>query len=129
MNFLAFANEYREIIEGYADKVYPMQQLFKHKGKKFTWNIAADESFQRIKQNLSEAPVLGMPTRKVMYVLDTNASVVAISGILHQEQEWVDKTDLRPKAYGSKFLSNTEVKYGAPKVEMFVVVTFVEKNR
>ena len=70
-----------------------------------------------------------MPTEKGMYVLDTDASVVAISGILHQEQEWNGKTVLIPKAYGSKFLSDTEMKYGAPKAEMFAVVTFVEKYR
>ena len=64
-----------------------------------------------------------------MYVLDTDASVVAISGILHQEQEWNGKTVLRPIAYGSKVLSDTEMKYGAPKAEMFAVVTFVEKYR
>ena len=64
-----------------------------------------------------------------MYVLDTNASLVAISGILHQEQEWNGKTVLRPIAYGSKVLSDTEMKYGAPKAEMFAVVTFVEKYR
>ena len=70
-----------------------------------------------------------MPTEKGMYVLDTDASVVAISGILHQEQEWNGKTVLRPIAYGSKVLSDTEMKYGAPKAEMFAVVTFVEKYR
>ena len=32
-------------------------------------------------------------------------------------------------AYGSKTLSDTEMKYGAPKAEMFAVVTFVEKYR
>ena len=99
------------------------------KSKKFTWNNAAEESFQRIKKELCEAPVLGMPTEKGMYVLDTDASVVAISGILHQEQEWNGKTVLRPIAYGSKVLSDTETKYGAPKAEMFAVVTFVEKYR
>ena len=70
-----------------------------------------------------------MPTEKGMYVLDTDASVVAISGILHQEEEWNGKTVLRPTAYGSKVLSDTEMKYGAPKAEMFAVVTFVEKYR
>ena len=70
-----------------------------------------------------------MPTEKGMYVLDTDASVVAISGILHQEQEWNGKTVLRPIAYGSKVLSDTEIQYGAPKAEMFAVVTFVEKYR
>ena len=128
-SFLGFANYYREFIKGYTDKVYPMQQLMRHKGKKFTWNNAAEESFQRIKKELCEAPVLGMPTEKGMYVLDTDASVVAISGILHQEQERNGKTVLRPTAYGSKVLSDTEMKYGAPKAQMFAVVTFVEKYR
>ena len=64
-----------------------------------------------------------------MYVFDTDASVVAISGILYQEQEWNGRTVLRPSAYGSKVLSDTEMKYGAPKAEMFAVVTFVEKYR
>ena len=36
---------------------------------------------------------------------------------------------MRPIAYGSKVLSDTEMKYGAPKAEMFAVVTFVEKYR
>ena len=34
---------------------------------------------------------------------------------------------MRPIVYGSNVLSDTEMKYGAPKAEMFVVVTFVEK--
>ena len=78
---------------------------------------------------ICEAPVLGMPTEKGMFVLDTDASVLAISGILHQEQEWNGKTVLRPIAYGSKVLSDIEMKYGAPKAKMFAVITFVEKLR
>ena len=58
MSLLSFANYYREFIKGYADKLYPMQQLLRHKGKKFVWNNAAEESFQRIKKELCEAPVL-----------------------------------------------------------------------
>ena len=70
-----------------------------------------------------------MPTEKGMYAPDTDASVVAISGILHQEQDMNGKTVLRPIAYGSKVLSDTEKNYGAPKAEMLAVVTFVEKYR
>ena len=54
--------------------------------------------------------MLGMPTEKGIYVLDTDASVVAISGVLNQEQEWNGKTLLKPIAYGSKVLSDTEMK-------------------
>ena len=64
MNLMGFSNYYRKFIRGYADKVYPMQQLMRDKGKKFTWNNAAEDSFQRIKKELCEAPVLGMPTEK-----------------------------------------------------------------
>ena len=63
-----------------------------------------------------------MPTEKGIYVLDTDASKVAISGILHQEQEWNGRTILPPIAYGSKVLKDTEKKHGAPKAEMFAVV-------
>ena len=128
-SFLGFANYYREIIKGYADKIYPMQKLMRNKRKKFEWNEETQAAFENIKRELCEAPVLGMPTEKGMYVLDTDASVVAISGILHQEQECNGRTVLRPIAYDSKVLSDNEMKYGAPKAEMFAVVTFVEKYR
>ena len=129
MSFLGFANDYREFVKGYADKIYPMQQLMRNKGKKFTWTDEAQISFENIKRALCEAPVLGMATEKWMFVLDTDASVVAISGMIHQEKEWNGRTVLRLIAYGSKVLSDTEMKYGAPKAEMFAVITSVEKYR
>ena len=39
--------------------------------------------------------------------------------------EW--KNHSSPIAYGSKVLSDTEMKYGAPKAEMFAVVTIMAK--
>ena len=106
-----FGISYRDFIKGYADKLYPMQRLMRNKGKKFAWTDEAQVSFENIKRELCEAPVLGMPTEKGIFVLDSDASVVAISGILHQEQEWNGRTVLRPIAYGSKVLSDTEMKY------------------
>ena len=106
-----------------------MQKLMRNKGKKFEWSDEAQTAFGNIKRELCEPPVLGMPTEKGMYVLDTDALLVAISGILHQEQEWNRRTVLRPIAYSSNVLSDTEMKYGAIKAEMFAVVTFVEKYR
>ena len=73
MSFLGFADHYRDFINGYADMIYYMQQLMKNKGKKFSWTDAAQISFENIKRELCEAPVLGMPTEKGMLVLDTVA--------------------------------------------------------
>ena len=106
-----------------------MQKLMRNKRKKFEWNDEAQVALENIKRELCAAPVLGVPTEKGMSVLDTDASAVAISGIMHQEQEWNGRTVLRPLAYGSKVLSDTEMKYGAPKAEMFAVVSFVDKYR
>ena len=106
-----------------------MKKLMRNKGKKFEWSDEAETAFENIKRELCEAPVLGMPTENGMYILDTDASVVAMSGILHQDKEWKGRTVLRPIAYGSNVLSDTEMKYGAPKAEMFAEVTFVEKYR
>ena len=51
------------------------------------------------------------------------------AGHTSARQEWNGRTVLRPIAYGSKVLSDTEMKYGAPKAEMFAVIAFVEKYR
>ena len=53
-----------------------------------------------------------------MYVFDTVASLVAVSGMLHQEQEWNGRTVLRPISYGSKVLSDSEMKFSAPEAEI-----------
>ncbi|XP_063711546.1 uncharacterized protein LOC134839852 [Symsagittifera roscoffensis] len=101
----------------------------RNREKKSELNEESQAAFENIKRELCEAPVLGMPTEKGMYLLETDASVVATLGILHQEREWNGRTVLRPIAYGNKVLSDTEMKYGAPKAEMFAVITFVEKYR
>ena len=114
ISFLGFANYYREFIKGYADKVHPMQKLMRNKGEKFEWNEEAQAVFENIKRKSAKRQCYSC-LQKGMYVVDTDASVVAISGILHEEQEWNERTVLRPIAYGSRVLSDTEMKYGAPK--------------
>ena len=74
------------------------QQLMRNKGKKFKWNERVQEALEIIRRELCEAPVLGMSTEKHIGVLDIDASVIAITGVLHQEQEWNGKTVLCPIA-------------------------------
>ena len=52
MSFLGFANYYREIIKGCADKIYPMQQKMQNMGKKFSWTNEAQVSFENIKRKI-----------------------------------------------------------------------------
>ena len=57
-----------------------MQQFMRNKGKLFSWTDEGQVSFGNIKRKICEAQVLGMPTEKRMFVLDTDASLIAISG-------------------------------------------------
>ena len=49
-----------------------MQKLTQNKGKKFSWTDEAQVSFENIKRELCESPVLGMPSEKGMFVIDTD---------------------------------------------------------
>ena len=77
-----------------------MQQLMRKKGEKFSWSDEAQVSFENTKFEQCEAPVLGAG-QKGIFVLDTEASVEAISGTFHQEQEVNGRTVLQLIAYGS----------------------------
>ena len=75
-----------------------------------------------------EATALAQPDTEGEFVLDTDASGVAISGILHQWQGPPESRKLRPIVFGSKKLTSTQAKYGAPKLEMYAAYYFILKN-
>ena len=125
-SFLGFANYYRDIIPFHAAKVQPMQELLR-KNQHFYWKEKHQEAFDSVKQALADATALAAPNEEGRFVLDTDASAVAIAGILHQEQQYNGKTILRPIVYGSKSLTRTQMSYGAPKLEMYAVFYFIEK--
>ena len=80
-----------------------------------------------MKLALADATTFAAPNKQGRFVLDTDASTVAIAGILPQEQEYNGKTILRPIVYGSKSLTRTQLNYGALKFKMHALFYFVEK--
>ena len=127
-SFLGLSNYYRDFIINYAEKAKPLTELTKTT-KDYEWSDEAQRAFDLLKKELCSNPILALPVSDGMFYLDTDASDVAISGILHQEQEWKDRKVLRPVCYGSRVLNEAEQRYGAPKAEMLAVVFFVEKFR
>ena len=94
----------------------------------FMWGAEQQKAFNEIKKALIEATALAQPDSEGEFVLDTDASAVAISGILHQWQGPPGERRLRPIVHGSKKLTTTQAKYGAPKLEMFAAYYFILKN-
>ena len=80
-----------------------------------------------MKKASADATVLAAPNAEKPFVLDTDASAVAIAGILHQEQEYNGKTILLPIIYGNKSLTRTQWNYGTPNLKMYAVF-YLSKN-
>ena len=72
-------------LKGVCRQSLPNAAADAQQSKKFEWTARAQEAFENLKWELCKAPVLDMPTEKCRYFLNTDASMVAISGILHQE--------------------------------------------
>ena len=79
------------------------------------WTPECQRVFEILKTLLFSAPILSMPTEDGRFYLDTDASEVAIAAILQQEQEINGSKKLRVIAYGSRILSDAEMRYGAPR--------------
>ena len=126
-SFLGFANYYREFSPWHAKLVAPLHAVTGLNAT-FAWGPEQQKAFNEIKKALIEATALAQPDSEGEFVLDTDASAVAISGILHQWQGAPGERRLRPIIYGSKKLTTTQAKYGAPKLEMFAAYYFILKN-
>ena len=125
-SFLGFANYHREFIPWHAKLVAPLHTVT-GLNVTFTWGPEQQKAFNEIKKALIEATALAQPDSEGEFVLDTDASAVAISGILHQWQGPPGERRLKPIVYGSKKLTTTQAKYGAPKLEMFAAYYFIVK--
>ena len=126
-SFLGFANYYREFFPWHAKLVAPLHAVT-GLNVTFTWGSEQQKAFNEIKKALIEATALAQPDSEGEFVLDTDTSAVAIAGILHQWQGPPGDRRLKPIVYGSKKLTTTQAKYGAPKLEMFAAYYFIVKN-
>ena len=94
-SFLGFANYYRDFIPWHAKLVAPLHAVT-GLNVTFTWGPEKQKAFNEIKKALIEATALPQPDSEGEFVLDTDASAVAISGILHQWQGPPGERRLRP---------------------------------
>ena len=80
-------------MEGFLKIAAPMTNLIQKKVK-FEWTVKCEESFQKLKDRLTSAPVLAMPSGPGGYVVYTDASKVSLGCVLMQHGRVI--------AYGSR---------------------------
>lgn len=130
--FLGFTGYYRRFVKDYAKLVYPLQKLLvgqtkKKKGKKmsvdrvklppFEWGVEQQQSFERLVNALTTAPVLAFADFNKPFVLQTDASSYGLGAVLCQEVDG----KLHPLAFASRGLSSSEKNYPAHKLEFLAM--------
>jgi len=103
--FIGMVNYYHKFIPHFADVAAPLNALRK-KGVKFKWDAPQQEAFASLKNLISQPPVLGMADFSRQFILQTDASGVALGAVLSQEINGVRQ----PVAYASRTLSAQERK-------------------
>jgi hypothetical protein len=116
-SFLELSGYYRKHVYGYADTAKPLH-ILTNKQQPFVWGPAQEAAFQKLKDQLISAPVLAAPQDEGKYVLDTDASLVGLGAVFHQQQG----SELRVIAYASRCLSRAEQNYSTTRRELLAVV-------
>jgi hypothetical protein len=125
-SFLGFVGFYRKFIAGHSRLTAPLSDLTKDaNGVKFKWNAAAQESFEKMKEALCNAPVLVLPDPKFPYIVTTDASGFAIGACLQQDQG----SGLQPIAYMSKKMLDAETRYPIHHKELLAIVVALKEWR
>lgn len=122
--FLGLAGYYRRFIPQFSKIAKPLTTLLK-KEVPFTWTTDQNEAFVNLKNQLCSVPLLQYPDFTKPFNVTTDASGIAVGGILSQG---IVGKDL-PVAYASRLLNKAEQNYSAIERELLAIVYCVNQFR
>ncbi|QRV80898.1 Retrotransposable element Tf2 protein [Ceratobasidium sp. AG-Ba] len=123
--FLGLAGFYRRWVENFSTKAKPLTELTR-KGIKFKWTDREEKAFQDIKEAITKEPVLIHPKPDEPYILETDASGVALGAVLSQKG---DDGRLHPIAYLSQSFTPPQRNYDTYDKELLAIVHALEHWR
>lgn len=124
--WLGFTGYFRKFIPGYGALTRPLTRLL-GKDTPWQWTKECQEAFEKLKDLLLNAPVLGQPDYTLPFELSTDASVRGVGGCLEQVQEHDGSPRKVVICFISRQLNAAEEKYSTPQLECLAVVWALEK--
>ena len=112
-SFLGLAGYYRRFIQDFSRIAAPMTRLTQ-KAVKFVWSDRCEDSFQKLNECLTSAPVLVLPSGSGGFAVYCDASRVGLGCVLMQHGKVI--------AYASRQLKKHEQNYPTHDLELAAVV-------
>ena len=120
--FLGLASYYRKFIKDFSKIAKPLNNLTK-KGVDYNWSKECENSFETLKEKLTQAPILGYPDFNRMFYLFTDASGIGLGAVLAQKDDQGKENVI---AYASRTLNEHEQNYSAQELECLAIIWAVE---
>ena len=114
--FLELTRYYRKFIQDYGKIATPLTNMLKKNS--FKWNTKAEEALQRLKEAMTQAPVLALPDFTRQFVVECDASGSGIGVVLCQD---------RPIAFHSQALHGKNLMLSTYEKEMLALLMAVKK--
>ena len=116
---LGMASYYRDFVKNMADIVEPLSR-FRREGQPFEWTEECKVAFSALKHSLTAPPVLIYPDWTKPFVIEADASDVAVGGTLSQHDS--DDKVLEPIGYFSSSVDVHQRNYSAGERECWVLL-------
>lgn len=119
--FLGLVGYYRRFIQNFAKIVSPFTRCLKKNTKIDTADREYQEAFRKCKELLTNAPILVYPDFTKTFHVTTDASNVALGGVLSQNNH--------PIAFYSRTLNSAERNYSTIEKELWAIVETIKHFR
>ena len=81
-SFHGLASFYRKFIQNFSGISVVMKDTVKKRNKVFHWTVEAERSFNRLKQNITEQPILVLPDFQKIFQVKCDASGYLVGEVL-----------------------------------------------
>jgi hypothetical protein len=125
-SFVGFVNFYRCFIPGFSHHVRALFDLTM-KDVRFIWGLPQEDSFMKLKELVTSAPVLVLPNDNLPFRLEADSSGIATGAVLSQQQ--VDDNTWHPVTFLSKALNPVEQNYEIHNTKMLAIIRGLEEWR
>ncbi|EUC56544.1 Transposon Tf2-1 polyprotein, partial [Rhizoctonia solani AG-3 Rhs1AP] len=123
-SFIGFVNFYRRFAKDFSTLSRPLHDVVQ--SNKFYWTEKEEAAFNGIKELMSTELVLAHPNPDKPYLIETDASGVAMGARLSQKQ---DDGQYHPIAFMSKSFQGAEKNYDVHDKELLAVITALKEWR